>query len=265
VSADSGRTITLPCQSGIAKTGYVSAGWNTNSAGTGTAYNVGASFPVTRDTTLFVDWRILRTITFDANGAGGYAPDPRSVGSGISTTLPGKGEMVRAGHAFGGWNTKNDGTGTAYAAGASFTTAADVTLYAVWTANADSDEEIVTFEGEAWVLFCEDRICGEGMIFQPDGNYLWVWMDGEGNWRSSNTGGTWITEENTVTIIYGTSPVVYEFFISGDILTLISYWNDVGYEQVYTKLTGLQITHELGKSREGFKRPKSLADKDKAR
>ena len=44
-------------------------------------------------------------------------------------------QLVRAGYYFDGWNTKPDGTGTAYAAGASIKTGkidGDLTLYAVW-------------------------------------------------------------------------------------------------------------------------------------
>ena len=44
--------------------------------------------------------------------------------------------MAKAGHTFSKWNTKADGTGTDYAAGATITgIQKDVTLYAVWTAN----------------------------------------------------------------------------------------------------------------------------------
>ena len=44
-------------------------------------------------------------------------------------------QLVRAGYYFDGWNTKPDGTGTAYAAGAAIKTGkidGDLTLYAVW-------------------------------------------------------------------------------------------------------------------------------------
>ena len=40
----------------------------------------------------------------------------------------------RAGHVFAGWNTAANGTGTPYAAGASYNFAADLTLYAQWEA-----------------------------------------------------------------------------------------------------------------------------------
>ena len=43
------------------------------------------------------------------------------------------GGLSRDGYVFAGWNTAADGSGTAYAAGATFTFAADTTLYAQWT------------------------------------------------------------------------------------------------------------------------------------
>jgi uncharacterized repeat protein (TIGR02543 family) len=42
--------------------------------------------------------------------------------------------FMRPGYAFSGWNTLANGTGTAYADGALYAFAADVTLYAQWTA-----------------------------------------------------------------------------------------------------------------------------------
>jgi hypothetical protein len=42
----------------------------------------------------------------------------------------GQGSLTRAGYTFGGWNTAADGSGTPYAAGASFVLSANTTLYA---------------------------------------------------------------------------------------------------------------------------------------
>ena len=42
--------------------------------------------------------------------------------------------FTRAGYSFSGWNTQADGLGTNYADGATYAFAADITLYAKWTA-----------------------------------------------------------------------------------------------------------------------------------
>ena len=48
-------------------------------------------------------------------------------------TVLGAGSLVKTGYTFNGWNTAAGGTGTSYAAGATFTISADTTLYAQWT------------------------------------------------------------------------------------------------------------------------------------
>ena len=71
------------------------------------------------------------TIKYDANGGSG-APGNQTkyyaTNITLSKTLP-----TRAGHTFSKWNTKKDGTGTSYAAGATFKANAATTLYAQWT------------------------------------------------------------------------------------------------------------------------------------
>ena len=52
------------------------------------------------------------------------------------TVLGNTGNLVKTDYTFAGWNTAADGTGTDYAADATFTITADTTLYAKWTANA---------------------------------------------------------------------------------------------------------------------------------
>jgi len=49
-------------------------------------------------------------------------------------------EFIREGYEFTGWNTKEDGTGTAYKSGDEITMAGDVTLYAQWEAAGGGEE-----------------------------------------------------------------------------------------------------------------------------
>ena len=49
-------------------------------------------------------------------------------------TGPDANTFTRTGYSFSGWNTAANGSGTAYADGATYSFAADVTLYAQWTA-----------------------------------------------------------------------------------------------------------------------------------
>ena len=72
-------------------------------------------------------------VTYDANGGSG-APSAqlkrKDTDLTLSTAVP-----TRTGYTFAGWNTAADGSGTSYAAGATYTADADVTLYAQWTVN----------------------------------------------------------------------------------------------------------------------------------
>lgn len=78
------------------------------------------------------------TVTYDANGAtsGTVPTDSTSYDANASVTVLGNtGNLVKTDYTFAGWNTAADGTGTDYAADATFTITADTTLYAKWTAN----------------------------------------------------------------------------------------------------------------------------------
>lgn len=71
------------------------------------------------------------SVTFDANGGtGNMSAQTFTEGTAQELTVN---AFTRTGYMFGGWNTAADGSGTAYADGASYTANADITLYAQWT------------------------------------------------------------------------------------------------------------------------------------
>jgi len=74
------------------------------------------------------------TVTFNDNGkTSGSVPDAITQNTGTTVTVPGNtGNLAKDNYAFGGWNTKDDGTGTNYVADATFTLSNDITLYAKW-------------------------------------------------------------------------------------------------------------------------------------
>lgn len=92
--------------------------------GHGTASQNTGSLTITR----------LYTIKYDGNGSTTGVPSDHDKKHGTNTTLSSS-IPTRTGYTFAGWNTKQDGTGTTYAKGATYSTNADVTLYAKWTAN----------------------------------------------------------------------------------------------------------------------------------
>ena len=80
------------------------------------------------------------SITYNTNSpTGGTAPTSGTYISGAAGTLvsANTGSLSKSGYTFVGWNTSADGTGTDYAASgsATYAIAADITLYAKWSAN----------------------------------------------------------------------------------------------------------------------------------
>ena len=81
-----------------------------------------------------------KTVTFDGNANTGGSTAAQVSSSTANLTANG---FTRTGYTFTGWDTVAVGGGTAYADGASYAFAADVTLYAQWAINSYT----VTFDG----------------------------------------------------------------------------------------------------------------------
>ena len=89
-------------------TSYTFKNWNTNSGGTGTSYNAGATYTANANATLYAQWN-SSTSAFTA------------------VTLP---TPTRSGYKFIGWSTSS--TATSGTTG-SYTPTGNVTLYAIWS------------------------------------------------------------------------------------------------------------------------------------
>ena len=76
---------------------------------------------------------VNHTVTFNANGGTGtMSPQTANVPTALTANA-----FTRTGYTFSGWNTAAGGGGTAYADGATYSFAADITLYAQWSALAN--------------------------------------------------------------------------------------------------------------------------------
>ena len=122
----------------LMKTGFTFSGWNTKADGTGTTYAIGATFAIgSADVSLYAKWVpetvVNYTVTFNENGgAAAVNPDKVVVKSGDAVgSMPT--EPSKTGHTFSGWNTKADGTGTAFTSSSIVT--ADITVYAIYSIN----------------------------------------------------------------------------------------------------------------------------------
>ena len=76
------------------------------------------------------------TVNYDANGGSG-APGSQNKYNTVDLTLSST-KPTRTGYTFVNWNTKSDGSGTSYQAGAKYTANESTTLYAIWQANTYS-------------------------------------------------------------------------------------------------------------------------------
>ncbi len=130
-----GATVTVLGAGSMARVGFVFTGWNTQADGNGTAYAPGSTFVIISDVTLYAQWEVPVTLTYDGNGhTGGTVPVDGSnpYTPGTTVTVLGPDTMSLSGLTFSGWNTQADGNGTAYAAGSTFVISGDLTLYAQW-------------------------------------------------------------------------------------------------------------------------------------
>jgi len=116
------------------RTGYILAGWSTVSGnGSPIVYADRATVTLFANTTIYTQWNPVYTVTFSANSGTGTAPTALAQAAfGGAVTLPVTTAMTRAGFIAAGWNTAADGSGTSYAAGASYTPSAATTLYVKW-------------------------------------------------------------------------------------------------------------------------------------
>jgi len=76
------------------------------------------------------------SVSYNSNGAtsGSVPNDNKAYEADDEVTVLGNsGELTKTGNAFGGWNTKADGTGNNYDEGDKFKISANTTLYAKWT------------------------------------------------------------------------------------------------------------------------------------
>ena len=137
------RSATVAGNTGdLAITGYTLAGWNTAANGSGTSYNVGDSFVITGDITLYAQWEISTyTVTFNAEG-GNVNPLEQTkrfastYGHGADGVVEeGLPSPTRTGYTFAGWYDGPGGTGNEVTDATTVQTTSDHPLYAKWTIN----------------------------------------------------------------------------------------------------------------------------------
>lgn len=113
------------------RTGYTFLGWSTSSTATSATYSAGGSYTANSAATLYAVWKaITYTVKYNANGGSG-APGNQTKTYGKTLTLSST-KPTRTNYNFKGWGTSASATTVSYAAGASYTANAAITLYAIW-------------------------------------------------------------------------------------------------------------------------------------
>ena len=184
--------------------GYIFAGWFTDDA---EPEEIKSTTIVTKtgSHTLYARWATASTkytITYDANGGSGApASQIKGVNESItlSTTIP-----TRTYYTFKEWNTKSDGSGKAYKAGATYSTNANLKLYAQWygisvTLTLDGNGgRYVDKSGN--YLSTKTTTVTYGDIYRSAFSESWYSSEGEfDGWYTSRTGGSHVGSYTKVT------------------------------------------------------------------
>ena len=129
------------------------------------------------NSTLYAVWG--STVTYDGNGANsGTAPATQIFQRASGTLATNTGNLSLKGKSFVGWNTKADGTGTFYAAGASYT-GPDVTLYAIYKAPVKITNTISGTDPVTLAPYMRFKASDYNATSK-------VWYDSSGNGRDTN-------------------------------------------------------------------------------
>ena len=127
---------------------------------------------------------VAPVVTFNANGGTGSMSAQTSCSAANLTSNA----FTRAGYTFSGWNTAADGSGTAYANGASYPFTASATLYAQWTANSLT----ITYDSQGGSAIAAGSTTTGGSIAASPGTPTRAGYTFNG-WFAASSGGSAIT------------------------------------------------------------------------
>lgn len=241
-------------------TGRTFQGWSTTKAraDAGTIdYAAGATYSTDAAVTLYASWKLnTYTISYNANGGKG-APSNQTKTHGttltLSSTKPTRDSVAQTAYTvtlnanggscsssslsaartkvftFSKWNTKSDGSGTNYAAGASYTSNSAATLYAQWSSVVNTSSVTLPtptrggYEFLGWGT-SSTASSGSSGPYTPTGNVtLYALWDAKGTVEIYNS--TTKTFEIYQAIIYNSSTKEWDLVIPK--IYNGSNWDDV--------------------------------------
>ncbi len=224
---------------------YYFASWNTLKDGTGKSYADGATIPASDMTgpfTLYAQWKSSNiTVSFNANGGEGTM-EPQEGKVGVDLGLNAN-TFTRDEYVFTGWNTAADGSGKAYADGATIPGTDikdDLTLYAQW-------EKAIT------VIFDPNGATGGVMEVQYGAFNTPLELKANGYTRDDYNFGGWNTKADGTGTDYKDKATIPASAMTGDI-TLYAKWDKKTFTVTYNKnasdATGTMMPDDFDKEKD---------------
>ncbi len=138
------------------RTNYTFKGWATTTSASAAKYNPGDSVALSKNTTIYAVWKNNYTIKFNGNGSTSGSMSNLAMVYGTAKNLTAN-TFVKTGYTFSGWNTKADGSGTAYANKQSVnnltnTAGGIINLYAQWKGQSGKIHFISTGNSNAFLI-----------------------------------------------------------------------------------------------------------------
>lgn len=126
-----GAKVTVADGSGLSYGENIFEGWNTERDGSGEPYAPGDELTFAENTTLYAQWEMRYTLSYDSNEGRGTPPPSKTQDKDTETTVE-ENPFTKDECEFNGWNTERDGSGRTYLPGDVFTFKGDTILYAQW-------------------------------------------------------------------------------------------------------------------------------------
>ncbi len=217
------------------------------------------------------------TVTYNGNdqtsAAGTVPTDATNYAYNATVTTAAQGSLAKTNYTFGGWNTKNDGTGTNTAAGSTFTITDNTTLYAKWTQTVTFDantENHGSTGGSATAVWNATGLTGITHATPASGYKLTGYytaetggtkvLNSDGSFASSNvtdyiTDGKWICVASTRTLYAqyeAAGSLIWNLGVNTDATSLTtssktSAFTQIAVANMSNATTAGGVTYEKGK------------------
>lgn len=187
-------------------------------------------------------------VTYNGNGnTGGSTSNQVKIG-GVNLSLRSN-SFTRTGYKFKEWNTKEDGTGTSYSAGSTYSTNGNLTLYAIW--DIDGYEYTIQFDANGGSGNIPSTITKRGadssvvmgdiaLTIPTRSGYIFRGWSASSSWSAkriaygSSYGGSSASDGTAAIITQGTWTFAnYCYYTGGSVssrtLTLYAQWEPITY------------------------------------